>query len=239
MYKVKPRLFNGNSSLNEKLVAHWALDDEENNQHYADSLGRIPGILVSPTHETEVIAVSGLHGNATSLDGVDYIKIPSLLDILEMDYNKLISNFFVIKRGSVLGSHYCISSSRSSGSTKGILLSISTTGTFAVEIIDGSGNYVKSETTTVINTGSYDMCGYTWDGTNLKTYINGSEDTNNTSSGVLVSFANTEFHIGHDPSTPGTYLELDAILQQYSIWQKDLILPEAAALYDGGVVLPC
>ena len=122
---AKLRPFGGNGSLNEKLVAHWALDDDAPNKHYADSLGRVPGTLISPTHNTEDITVAGLQGGAIGFDGTDYIQYPSLLDILNIDYNELISNFFVLKRVAGLGNHYCIASSRSSGSTKGILISIS------------------------------------------------------------------------------------------------------------------
>ena len=241
----KARPFGGNTSLNEKLVAHWALDDDAPNKHYADSLGRIPGVLISPTHNTEDITVAGLQGNAIQLDGTDYINLPSAWDHISFDHDALLSVFCVMKRTwSASSGSYTLFSTRASGSSVGIHLYISVTDArLYLRIEDVSGNYLLMRWGNSLGYNTWTDVGFTYDGSGslygIKLYVNAVTNYYSPiSSGSPNNCLTTIATIAKDLGTSG-YLQPTCPVQQFSIWQKVLSQTDVAARYAGGTILPC
>jgi len=100
---------------------------------------------------------------------------------------------------------------------------VSTTGT-TVDVFNSNASYTN---------GKWYYLAATWDGSNMKIYINGSEDnsiTTTNATGTLQNNANP-FEIGENGNYAGP---LDGFLSNAQIWDKALSGPEVETLYNYG-----
>jgi len=90
-------------------------------------------------------------------------------------------------------------------STKGFYFTIHSSNKLQFTILTDGSNLVSTLSTNVLSAGWTHVAG-TWDGTNIKTFVNGAESTNMTSSGTLGSnTSTTNFYIGDNSESSNPF----------------------------------
>ncbi len=154
-------------------------------------------------------------GDVTYLDGASELTLSAWVNPTSHSGNILDAIFS--KDGPTRGFHLGLATGNK------FRFLVSTTGT-TVDVFNSNASYTN---------GKWYHLAATWDGSNMKIYINGSEDnsiTTTNATGTLQNNANP-FEIGDNGNYHGP---LDGFLSNAQIWNTDLTGPEVTTLYNNG-----
>lgn len=206
------------------LVSWWPGDGNGN-----DIAGTNNGTL-----QNGATFAPGEVGQAFSLSGGSYVDVPNAASL---NLTQAISVQAWIQ-GSSFGKLSAVVKKIDASQVNGYAMEMRLGGiAFWVYLAQGSWVYAMSTTQLAPNTW-YHVVG-TYDGTQLRLYLNGVlEDTNNVSGTITASSG--DLNIGRDPANPGVdYRFWNGLIDETQIYNRALTASEVAAIYDAGSAGVC
>jgi len=218
------------------LVGYWTFDGPQMYDNVADSSGQ--GNHGSLAGQTSTTTVPGVIGQALSFDGADdYTLISSSVSgssSLDMTGKSWTQSVWV-KWDGTLYSRGIITFSDSASHTNGITNSNQANyGRFGAESYTGTGGTLYSACTTINPVAGiwYYVTG-TWDGTNVRTYVNGSLCATSSSGSSDYDFSGDQLSIGG--KRPNHNEELwGGNIDEVRIYNRSLSQAEITDLYNQG-----
>jgi hypothetical protein len=215
------------SSLLTGIVAYWKLN--ESSGTFASSVGTFPGSIsgTGVTYDASgklgrCITTAGTGyitmGTSTTLKPATALSVSAWFKTTSSGYFTILSNYTV--GGGYWGYHMSIEQPVTNWIVSGV-------------IGDGAGTHISTvDGTTAINTGAWFHAVFTSDGTNIKLYINGTQEGGNVSFPYSPSYeAGGDFEIG---ARDGGSAPLTGSVDEVGLWSRALTQSEVTALYNGG-----
>ena len=156
---------------------------------------------------------------STSFDGNDYINCGD-----DSDLKAIASSSFTLSawiKPALDDSNDVIIGN--TWSTKGFYFAIHSSNKLQFTILTDGSNLISTLSTNVLSAGWTHVAG-TWDGTNIKTFVNGVESTNETSTGTMGSnTSTTNLYIGDNSETTKPF---NGSIKNVAIWERALTATE-------------
>ena len=204
-----PRIFL-HAKVDNDLLAYWTLDDDVEDYSSYNKDG---------TNYGGINNLSGYSAGAFDFDGDDYVDLPS-----DLGYTNQVSAFAWFKAdGNPPGGYHIILGGQE------LEISVPTTGELRTGVETSSGRFVSNHGSG-LNDGDWHFIGFTFNGTNKRSYIDGFDVGNLSVTGNLISSFSYR-RIGRLGSSSTYYL--NGSVDEIMIFNRTLSSKEIKELYDG------
>ena len=211
------------STLLSGIVGYWALDETIGTA--IDLVNRNNGAMVGSI-------VQGLTGKIDKCVGGDgtsmYINVG---DVAALNVEQLtLSVWFDIS----VNSYDCPASKINGGLSAGWAMTTEST-KLRVRVADNATHFAQLDSTTTVTTGAWFHAVMTSDGTNLKLYINGSQEGSDTAFPYSIGYESgiySKFQIGARGEDPTAFFK--GGIDEVGVWNRALTTTEITELYNAG-----
>lgn len=225
-----------NLIFNDGLIGYWKLDEALKTDSVIDSSGYgLNGTSASiesggPTPSTDIPSVNFANSKSRSFGGTDYIEVANNSNL---NPTSALTLSAWIKLASTDSNYHTIAGKWYTATNQQYLIQINSDGKIGFWTGDGGTCGDDLESTNTMSSGNWILVTATQDGTSKKLYINGSLDTNKTSSCSLGTSA-ALFGIGSKYNSSASYFEFfNGNIDDVRVYNRALSSTEVTALGSG------